>query len=35
LELFEKREKKEALLRAMDRINERFGEWTLTWADLF
>lgn len=35
LELFDKREKKEALLRAMDRVNERFGEWTLTWADLF
>ena len=33
--LFEKREKKDNLLKAMDRVNERFGEWTLTWAGLF
>ena len=34
LDLFEKREKKENLLKAMDRVNERFGDWTLTWASL-
>jgi DNA polymerase IV len=32
LNLFEKREKKDDLLRAMDRVNERFGDWTLTWG---
>jgi len=35
LDLFEKREKKDNLLKAMDRINERFGDWTLTWAGLY
>jgi len=33
-DLFEKREKKDNLLKAMDRVNERFGDWTLTWASL-
>ena len=35
LGLFEKREKKDNLLKAMDRVNERFGDWTLTWAGLY
>ena len=35
LDLFEKREKKDQLLKAMDRVNERFGDWTLTWAGLY
>jgi len=35
LDLFEKREKKESLLKSMDRVNERFGDWTLTWAGLY
>ncbi len=35
LGLFEKREKKNDLLKAMDRVNERFGDWTLTWAGLY
>jgi DNA polymerase-4 len=35
LDLFEKREKKDGLLKAMDRVNERFGDWTLTWGALF
>jgi DNA polymerase-4 len=35
LDLFEKGEKKEKLLKAMDRVNERFGDWTLTWAGLY
>jgi len=35
LDLFEKREKKDSLLKAMDRVNERFGDWTLTWAGLY
>jgi len=35
LDLFEKREKKDNLLRAMDKVNERFGDWTLTWASLY
>jgi DNA polymerase-4 len=35
MELFEKREKKDNLLKAMDRVNERFGDWTLTWASLY
>lgn len=35
LDLFEKRDKKDNLLKAMDRINERFGDWTLTWGGLF
>jgi len=34
-DLFEKREKKDNLLKAMDRVNERFGDWTLTWASLY
>ncbi len=35
LDLFEKREKKDNLLKAMDRVNERFGDWTLTWAGIY
>jgi len=35
LDLFERRDKKEKMLRAMDRVNERFGDWTLTWAGLY
>jgi DNA polymerase-4 len=35
LDLFEKGEKKEKLLKAMDRVNERFGDWTLTWAGVY
>lgn len=35
LNLFEKREKKDNLLKAMDRVNERFGDWTLTWGSLY
>jgi DNA polymerase-4 len=35
LDLFEKRDKKDSLVRAMDRVNERFGDWTLTWASLY
>jgi DNA polymerase-4 len=35
LDLFEKEEKKDSLLRAMDRVNERFGDWTLTWGALY
>jgi DNA polymerase-4 len=35
LDLFVKREKKDNLLKAMDRVNERFGDWTLTWAGLY
>jgi DNA polymerase-4 len=35
LDLFEKRDKKEKMLKAMDRVNERFGDWTLTWAGLY
>jgi DNA polymerase-4 len=35
LDLFEKRNKKDNLLKAMDRVNERFGDWTLTWAGLY
>lgn len=35
LELFENREKKEKLLKALDDINEKFGDWTLTWGSLF
>lgn len=34
-DLFEKREKKDNLLKAKDRVNERFGDWTLTWAELY
>jgi DNA polymerase-4 len=35
LDLFEKKDKKNNLLQAMDRVNERFGDWTLTWAGLY
>jgi len=35
LDLFERRDKKEKMLQAMDRVNERFGDWTLTWAGLY
>ncbi len=35
LDLFEKRDKKDNLLKAMDRVNERFGDWILTWAGLY
>ncbi len=35
LDLFEKKDKKDNLLQAMDRVNERFGDWTLTWAGLY
>jgi DNA polymerase-4 len=35
LDLFEKKDKKDDLLQAMDRVNERFGDWTLTWAGLY
>ena len=35
LDLFERREKKDKLLKAMDRVNERFGDWTLSWASLY
>lgn len=35
LGLFENREKKEKLLKALDEINEKFGEWTLCWGGLF
>jgi len=35
LDLFEKREKRDNLLKAMDRVNERFGDWTLTWGGLY
>jgi cell division FtsZ-interacting protein ZapD len=35
LDIFEKRDKKDKLLKAMDRVNERFGDWTLTWGSLF
>jgi len=34
LNLFEKRGKSDNLLKAMDQVNERFGDWTLTWASL-
>jgi DNA polymerase-4 len=35
LTLFEKGDKKGKMLKAMDRVNERFGDWTLTWAALY
>ena len=35
LDLFEKREKKDKMLQAMDRVNQRFGDWSLTWAGLY
>jgi len=34
LGLFDRREKKDNLLKAMDQVNDRFGDWTLTWASL-
>jgi DNA polymerase-4 len=34
MDLFEKNDKKEKMLKTMDRVNERFGDWTLTWASL-
>jgi len=34
LGLFDRREKNDHLLRAMDQVNDRFGDWTLTWASL-
>ncbi len=34
MDLFEKRERKDNLLKAMDNVNERFGDWTLTWGGL-
>jgi DNA polymerase-4 len=35
MDLFEKKDKKDNLLKAMDRVNEKFGDWTLTWAGLY
>jgi len=35
LDLFERKDKKEKILKTMDRVNERFGDWTLTWAGLY
>jgi DNA polymerase-4 len=35
LDLFERKDKKEKMLKAVDRVNERFGDWTLTWAGLY
>jgi DNA polymerase-4 len=35
LSLFDQPEKKDNLLKAMDRVNERFGDWTLTWGSLY
>jgi hypothetical protein len=35
LDLFEKRDKKDNLLKAMDRVNERFGDWMITWAGIY
>lgn len=35
MDLFERRDKKEKMLKTMDRVNERFGDWTLTWAGLY
>ena len=35
LDLFEKRDKKDKMLQAMDQVNQRFGDWTLTWAALY
>ena len=34
-DLFEKREKRDNLLKAMDGVNEKFGDWTLTYAGLY
>jgi DNA polymerase IV len=35
LSLFDRPEKKDNLLKAMDRVNERFGDWSLTWGSLY
>jgi DNA polymerase-4 len=35
LDLFERTDRKDNLLKAMDRVNERFGDWTLTWAGIY
>lgn len=35
LDLFEKKDKKDHLLKAMDRVNEKYGDWTLTWAGIY
>jgi hypothetical protein len=35
LNLFEKRGQMENLLKAMDEVNGRFGDWKLTWGTLF
>jgi DNA polymerase-4 len=35
LDLFERTNRKDNLLKAMDRVNERFGDWTLTWGGLY
>ncbi|WDT72473.1 MAG: hypothetical protein MPW17_06450 [Candidatus Manganitrophus sp.] len=32
--LFTEVNKSEQLYEALDRVNERFGEWTLTWGSL-
>lgn len=34
-DLFENRGKKDSLLEAIDRVNDRFGDWTLTWSSLY
>jgi DNA polymerase-4 len=34
LGLFDRRQKTDHLLKAMDQVNDRFGDWTLTWASL-
>ena len=35
LGLFERKDKKDKLLKAMDQVNDQFGDWTLTWASLY
>ena len=35
LDLFERTDRKDNLLKTMDRVNERFGDWTLTWGGLY
>jgi DNA polymerase-4 len=35
MDLFEKTDRKDNLLKAMDRVNEKFGDWTLTWAGIY
>jgi DNA polymerase-4 len=35
LGLFDRRQKTDHLLKAMDQVNDRFGVWTLTWASLY